>query len=146
MPGISIQREPDGSVLEVASSQCKILYQRPRPGVGVIRIEGKDKEELHAVFFNALEPDLVSDSPVKLFVDTRQTSGMAINIVEWADFLRVNSQLFDQVHVLVVSTVIRLSVKIVIHLSRSGNLIQIHTDAFAYNRHLQAALRTQHAA
>lgn len=145
MSVVSIQLDQQPGSSEISTPQCKILCLRPRPGVAVVQIIGIACGSLYEALFNHLEPDLVSDAPVELFVDTRSANGSAINIVDWVNFISQDHGLFECVHVLVASTVISLSVNIIKHLSRTGDLIQIYTEPATYNRHLQRAMSRRNA-
>lgn len=146
MPLPLIRRDDSTGSVEIHTSQCKVLCVRPAPGTVTIQINGKDSGALYKALFNHLEPDLVSEAPIALFIDTRHTSGHAINLVEWAHFLGGDHGLFSRIHVLVGSTLINLSTKIIMHLSRRGDLIQIHTVEATYQRELQSTISSKQAA
>ncbi len=146
MSPLSIQHDFSTGSVELLTRQCKILCLRPILGTIVIQISGKDSGALYRALFNELEPDLVSNAPVRLFIDTRQASGYAINIVDWGHFVGEDHGLFGQIHVLVGSTLVGLSAKIIKHLSRTGELIQIHTMPATYHFELQQAVSIRQAA
>lgn len=143
---ISILHDAASRSVELSTERCTILCIRPSRGVVVIKVQGKGCGALYEALFNQLEPDLVSDAPVEMFIDTRQASGSTINIVEWVNFLSADHGLFSCVHILAASSVISLSANIIKHLSRTGELLRIYSDPPSYNRQLQQAVRARQAA
>lgn len=120
----------------------RVRYHRFKTGVHVVRIEGSEGAALTLEPFKRFERRLIASAPVDLFIDMRKAPGAAINLAEWISFIGAGRRLFKQVHVLAASPAASLSVTIIKHLSQTGELIRLHTDALAYNRHLHHALRT----
>lgn len=141
MAVISLSHDTGSGTVELLTERCSIFCVRPRRGVALVKIAGAPNGPVYEALFNQLEPDFVSDAPIELFVDARQASAGAVNLVDWVTFLNQDHGLFKCVHVLVASTVISLSVNIIKHLSRTGDLIQIYTEPSTFNRHLQQAGR-----
>lgn len=134
---VSILRDAESGVIELSNQKCNIRFLHPKRGVGIVQVHGQDSGPLYKALFNELEPELVSDAPVVLFIDARRVQGVAIDLAEWIRFMSSDHGLFSCVHVLVNCDVISLSVNIIKHLSRTGELIRIHTNVVDYYQILQ---------
>jgi hypothetical protein len=131
-----IKREilPGGDV-RLSSGDCTFLYQRPRPGVLLVTISGHDNGQFGASTLDEILAAINREGSLELFVDARAAVGAAVSVSEdWTRFFAVNQGKLSRVHVLVgASKVLQLTVAIAQHLSRTGNLIQIYSDASTFN-------------
>lgn len=128
---------PDGS-LRLRASGLTFLYTRLRPGALLVRIQGDDRGQLGALVFEQLNAELSISPPLALFVDTTAAEGAAPGVSEaWTAWFQTNRPRLKEVHILVASKVVDLTINVSKHFSRTGELIQIHSDA----SHFEAAAR-----
>jgi hypothetical protein len=131
-----IKREilPGGDV-RLSSGDCAFLYQRTRPAVLHITISGYDAGQFGTATLDEILTAINRESKIELFVDAREASGASVGVSEdWTRFFSANREKLARVHILVGdSKVLQLTIAIAQHLSRTGNLIQIYSDAETFN-------------
>jgi hypothetical protein len=131
-----IKREilPGGDI-RLSSGDCTFVYQRPRPGVLLVTISGYDAGQFGTSTLDEIHAAINREGILKLFVDAREARGAAVGVSDdWTRFFSLNREKLSRVHVLVGgSKVLQLTVAIAQHLSRTGNLIQIYSDADSFN-------------
>jgi hypothetical protein len=128
-PAISRTLHADGTV-ELSAPGCTFRYRRTRPHALLVTIAGNDTGQLGSAALDEIATALVRERPLELFVDAREALGPATRVSdEWTGFFARNRADLLRVHVLVGSKVVELTVAIARHLSRTGNLIQIYSDA-----------------
>ncbi|HVE56279.1 MAG TPA: hypothetical protein VNB22_05580 [Pyrinomonadaceae bacterium] len=139
MVSAEIKREilPGGDV-RLSSGDCVFLYHRQRPGVLHITISGYDSGQFGTATLDEILTAINREGKIELFVDAREASGAGVGVSEdWTRFFSTNQGKLSRVHVLVGdSKVLQLTVAIAQHLSRTGNLIQIYSDALIFNNKL----------
>jgi len=126
-----VQRETtaDGSV-RLSAGRCAFLFSRPRAGVLEVRIEGTDKGQFGTAALDEIALAIVRERPIELFVDASKASMPTVAVSrEWTRFFKLNRKDLKRVSVLVGSRSVELTIAIAKHLSETGNLIQIYTDA-----------------
>ena len=127
-----IKREilPGGDV-RLSSGSSVFLYRRPRPGVLHVTISGYDSGQFGTATLDEILTAIAREGKLELFVDAREASSAGVGVSEdWTRFFSTNRENLSKVHVLVGdSKVLQLTVAIARHLSRTGNLIQIYSDA-----------------
>ena len=142
MSPTEIKREilPGGDV-RLSSGDSAFLYQRRRPGVLLITISGYDAGNFGTATLDEILTAINREGRLELFVDAREASGAATSVSEdWTRFFSANREKLTRVHVLVGdSRVLQLTIAIAQHLSRTGNLIQIYSDAGSFANKLEAA-------
>jgi hypothetical protein len=115
------------------AGKCAFYYRRLRPGALEIRIEGIDNGQFGAATLDEIARALVRERPLEIFVDASAASMPAVAVSrEWARFFALNQNDLTRVSVLVSSRTVELTVAIAQHLSQTGKLIQIYTDADLY--------------
>ena len=120
---------PDGSVV-LRAGRGTFYYRRPRPGVLEIRIEGLDNGQFGTATLDEIAMALVRERPLELFVDASAASMPAVSVSrDWTRFFELNQKDLKRVSVLTSSRSVQLTVAIAQHLSNTGKLIQIYTDA-----------------
>jgi hypothetical protein len=136
-----IKREilPGGDV-RLSSGDSIFLYQRKRPGVLLITISGYDSGQFGTATLDEILTAITREGRLELFVDAREASGAGVSVSEdWTRFFSANREKLSKVHVLVGdSKVLQLTVAIAQHLSRTGNLIQIYSDADIFGGKLKS--------
>jgi hypothetical protein len=127
---------PDGTTV-LSADGCVFSYRRPRPGTLVVTISGHDRGQFGTATLDEISLALKRDRPLELFVDAREAVGAAVSVSdEWTRYFATNRSDFTTVHVLAGSKVVKLTVAIAQHLSRTGNLIQIYSDAEIFESRL----------
>jgi hypothetical protein len=135
MNALEIKREilPGGDI-KLSSGDCTFVYHRPRPGVLHVTISGNDTGQFGTSTLDEVRAAINREGAIELFVDAREAFGAAVSVSdEWTRFFSLNKENLSRVHVLVGSKVVRLTVAIAQHLSRTGNLIQIYSDPDLFN-------------
>lgn len=133
-----IKREilPGGDI-RLSSGDCTFVYRRPRAGVLYVTISGYDTGQFGTSTLDEILTAINREGTIELFVDAREAFGAAVSVSdEWTRFFSLNRDKLSRVHVLVGSKVVYLTVAIAQHLSRTGNLIQIYSDAEIFNNKL----------
>jgi hypothetical protein len=134
LPEIKREILPGGDI-RLSSGDCAFLYQRPRAGVLLITISGHDAGQFGTSTLDEIHAAINREGILELFVDAREAPGAAVSVSDdWTRFFSLNREKLSRVHVLVGgSKVMQLTVAIARHLSRTGNLIQIYSDAEIFN-------------
>ena len=133
MPGMStpLTREVarDGVVV-LRARRAAFHFRRPRAGALEVRIEGTDSGQFGTAPLDEIAMALVRERPLELFVDASAASMPAVSVSrEWTRFFSLNQKELKRVSVLVSSKSVELTMAIAQHLSQTGRLIQIYTDA-----------------
>jgi len=132
MTGVSRELGADGTVV-LRAGGCTFSYRRLRAGALEILIEGIDNGQFGTATLDELSLALMRDRPLELFVDASAASMPAVAVSkEWTRFFSLNQKDFRRVSVLVSSKSVQLTMAIAQHLSQTGRLIQIYTDADVY--------------
>jgi hypothetical protein len=137
LPEIKREILPGGDI-RLSSGNCSFIYQRPRPRVLLVIISGHDAGQFGTSTLDEIQVAINREGRLELFVDARAAVGAASSVSdEWTRFFDVNREKLSRVHVLVGSSkVIQLTVAIAQHLSRTGNLIRIYSDAASFDAKL----------
>jgi hypothetical protein len=132
---------PDGSVLMIAESS-RFEFARPTPRVLIMSFVGYDKGQFGTGPFDEIGAILRVHTPLELFIDARNAIGATVRVSQdWTSYFSLHKDDFTRIHVLAGSKLIELTVGIVRHLSRTGNLIQIYSDSEPFEAELAAASR-----
>jgi hypothetical protein len=122
----------DGSVVLTAGA-CTFEYRRLRANALEIRIEGIDNGQFGTSTLDELAMAIVRERPLELFIDASAASMPAVSVSqEWTRFLALNQKDLKRVSVLVSSKSVQLTMSIAQHLSQTGRLMQIYSDADLY--------------
>ena len=129
----------DGSVV-LREGRGTFRYRRPVPGVLEITIEGTDNGQFGTATLDEIAMALLRERPLEIFVDASAASMPAVPVSrEWARFFANNAKDLKRVSVLVTSKTVQLTIAIAQHLSQTGKLIQIYTDAELFEARREAA-------
>jgi hypothetical protein len=139
LPEIKREILPGGDV-RLSSGDCAFLYRRPRPNVLHVTISGYDNGQFGTSTLDEIQTAISREGSLELFVDAREAVGATVSVSEdWTRFFAVNQEKLKRVHVIIgASKVLQLTVSIAQHLSRTGNLIQIYSDAETFNGKLNS--------
>jgi len=117
----------------IGDEKCRFTFRRPRAGVLEIAIEGIDKGQLGTAPLDEIARAMMRERPLELFVDATRASMPAVSVSrEWTRFFSLNQKDLKRVSVLVGDQSVKLTIAIAQHLSQTGKLIQIYTDAELY--------------
>ena len=130
---------PDGRV-KLEAGDCSFVYARPKPGVLLVTIAGYDTGQFGTTSLDEIRAELQRQQTLELFVDAREAFGATVSVSdEWTRFFTSNRERLKRVSVLVGSKAVYLTVAIAQHLSRTGSLIQIYSDAELFEARVGAA-------
>jgi hypothetical protein len=135
-----VQRElaPDGSVV-ISDGRCRFIYRRAAPGTLEITIAGTDAGQFGTATLDEIAVALVRERPLELFVDASEASMPTVAVSrDWTRFFALNQKDLTRVSVLVSSKSVELTIAIAQHLSQTGKLIQIYSDAELFRSRRQA--------
>ena len=119
----------DGT-LRLSVKDCAFTYTRLRPGVLLVRISGFDRGELGRAPFEQPEAEMSAHGPLALLLDLRQAEGATKAVSDaWTEWFRERRPQLREVHILVASKFLDLTVKVAKLFSRTGELIQVYSDA-----------------
>lgn len=128
-PALTRELEPDGTVV-LKAGRGTFRYRRLRPGALEVRIEGVDSGQFGSATLDEIAMALVRERPLELFIDASAASMPTVEVSrEWTRFFALNRKDLTRVSVLVSSKSVELTVAIAQHLSQTGKLIQIYSDA-----------------
>jgi hypothetical protein len=115
----------------LSSGDCAFLYRRVRSGVLLVTISGYDAGQFGTATLDEILTAIAREGKIELFVDARRATGAGVGVSEdWTRFFSTSREKLARVHVLVgESKVLQLTIAIAQHLSRTGNLIQIYSNA-----------------
>ncbi len=120
---------PDGS-LKLSAGGVTYTVTRLRPGAMRVCIQGFDRGETGDAIFELLRAELSQHVPLDLLVDTRATEGAtAVVSNAWTAWFQEQRPRLGEVHILVASKFVSLTVNVAKHFSRTGELIRVYSDA-----------------
>ena len=129
-----------GGDIKLSAGGSTFIYHRPRAGILLVTISGLDIGQFGTTTLDEISAAINRDGKIELFIDAQRSDGAVVAVSEeWTRFFASNREKLSRVHVLVGSEVLKLIVSIAQHLSRTGNLIQIHTSEEIFFQKLQAA-------
>jgi hypothetical protein len=109
--------------------KARFEYQRLAPGRLFVRISGIDFGEFGSCTIDEVRGELENCRTLELFVDARAAVAVSVDVSrQWTRFFSEEQARLAHVSVLVGSRAIRLTMEIAQHLSRTGRLLQIHSD------------------
>jgi hypothetical protein len=125
--------------LQLAAGGCTFVYERIRNGAMLVTITGIDKGQFGTASLDEIRLEMLRHRPVELFVDASAAIAVSIDVSkDWTHFFSLNREHLKRVSVLVGSKALELTVAISQHLSQTGNLIQIYTDAELFQARVDA--------
>ena len=141
MDAIVISRDIcSGGDIRLSAGGSTFIYHRLRTGVLLITISGLDIGQFGTTTLDEISAAINRDGVLELFIDAQRSDGAVLAVSEeWTRFFAANREKLSRVHILVGSEILKLIVSIAQHLSRTGNLIQIHTAEDIFFQKLQAA-------
>ena len=120
----------------LAHERCTFEFARLRPGALLITITGDDTGQFGSAAFDEIADEFSRfGRPVRLFFDATKAAGPASVVMkDWTAWFAANRPRLDRVLVLVDpdAKLTHLTVSIAQHLSRTGSLIRVTTDAASF--------------
>ncbi len=136
---ITRRTHPDGTT-ELAAAGLRFVYQRPRPGVLLMRIHGDDRNQLGDAPFAELDAELARHPALDLFVDTAASPGAISEVREaWTDWLRRNRHRLARVTILAATRYLEVTINVAKLFSRTGDLIRVHSDRGRFEQEIAVA-------
>jgi hypothetical protein len=127
----------NGSV-RLSTDECSFHYVRIRPGVLLLKITGYDRGNLGLDVLDEIKKEITNFSSLRLFIDASEARGAASRASDdWTTWLRDNRASLGSVDIYVGSQIMYVIIAISKELSRTGNLIHLHTE----RRRFEEALR-----
>ena len=141
MNNAALQRETlaDGR-LQLTAGRCSFTFERLRQGALRVTVTGGDSGQFGTAALDEIRIELLRHRPLELFVDAQAATFVAVEVSkEWTHFFALNREHLWRVSVLVGTKAVELTIAIAQHLSRTGNLIQLYTDAELFEARVAAA-------
>lgn len=92
-------------------------------------VVGDDRGDFGMAALDEISAEITRFSSIDLFVDARATVGVDTQVTEaWTAWFEANRSRLRSVSLLTTGKFMTLAVSISKHLSKTGNLIAIHTD------------------
>jgi len=139
MASIQVHRESlESGATRLSAGNCSFTFTRPKPKALLITIAGLDSGQFGLTTIDEIASALTREGELELFVDAREATGAAVSVSdEWTRFFVAQRDRLRRVHVLVGSKTVYLTIAIAQHLSRTGELIQIYSDAQIFESRLR---------
>jgi hypothetical protein len=136
-----VQREVlgDGSV-RIWDDKCSFHYFRPRPGVVLIMLAGRDNGQFGTATIDELRQDISRYAPVEVFFDMQDTVGANLEVQEtWTEWIQVYRSALKSVNFLVRSNYMHVTIEIAKFFSRTGELIRVYLDPAPFEQAIARA-------
>ncbi len=137
--GSRIVREiaSDGSIV-IRDERCACSFRRLRAGAIEVRIVGTDSGQFGTAIIDEVALAIVREGSIELLLDATESSIMSVAVsTAWARFFELNRHNVKRVTVLATSKATTLAMGMVRYLSKTGDLIQIHSDRVRYEARKQ---------
>ncbi|WP_437999011.1 hypothetical protein WMF26_02470 [Sorangium sp. So ce185] len=129
----------DGSI-RLAKDGCSFVFRRLRPGAVLVTIAGRDTGGLGDAPLDELQAEIARYPPVELYVDARDATFAAESVSDaWTRFFSANRDRLRRVRILVGTPFVQLVVDVAKLFSRTGELIQIESDARRFDEAVASA-------
>jgi len=136
---MTVERHPVEPV-RFDGAHCSIVIERPRRGLVVLRIAGRDVGEFRDQPMLDIEKDFAPGAPIELFVDARRAQGASLDVSsDWAQWLGRHRASLRQVSMLTSSRFIQITADFVRRFAGLGDIMRIYTDPSGFDDALAAA-------
>ena len=135
---------PDGATI-LRSERCSHTFTRLRPGVLLLRIVGNDRGEFGDAPMDHVQAEMQRFRALEFFIDMSGVEGVVSRVREgWTEWLRLQQSGLTRVHMLTGgSRFVTTTVSVSKELSRTGEMIQIHTDPGRFAEAIARAVGTR---
>ncbi|MFY0527566.1 hypothetical protein ACN28I_31965 [Archangium gephyra] len=138
---MSFKRETlECGAVRLSSERCSFTYQRPRPGVVVMRIVGNDKGEFGTAPMDELREDISRYAPIELFIEMDEITGANLPVQEaWTGWFSTYRPALKSVSILTRSKFMHFTAEVVKFFSRTGELIRVYLEPRPFEEALERA-------
>jgi hypothetical protein len=134
---------PSAAAFRFDGTHCHIVIERPRAGVVVLTISGRDVGEFGDGPMLDIEKDFKSGEAIELFVDARRVQGASLDVSsDWAQWLGKHRADFHHVSMLTSTRFIQMTADFVRRFAGLGDVMRIYTDPAAFDE--AVAVATSH--
>lgn len=127
------ERTTSGALLLHASA-CSYEIHRAKPGVLYMAIAGNETCQLGRAPLGEVAAEASQFPSLRLFIDMTRLNGIAPEVSDdWTAWFKATQQSIAKVHAFVESPLVQLTVAVSQLVSRTGNLIRVHTDRAAFD-------------
>jgi hypothetical protein len=127
--------------IEYEGVHCRVIIERPKIGIVVLRLAGWDAGEFGDVPMQELNKDLERNGIVELFIDARAVKAASIEVsAEWAQWLGKHRSRFRHISMLTGSRFIQLTANFVRRFADLGEVMRIYTDPVAFDAALSQSV------
>jgi len=107
---------------------CNFRFERPVPGVVVVRLAGWDAGEFGDLPMQELAKDLAGDHSIELLLDARDVKGASIEVSgEWSQWLGRHRARFKHISMLTGSRFIEITASFVQRFAGLEDVMRIYT-------------------
>lgn len=125
---ISRHITPDGT-LTLSTPQCSYTIVRLRPGALLLAIAGRETGELGRAPLGEVAAEAALHPPLRLFIDLSGLTSISDGVSnDWTAWFRANQPAISRLDALTGSVLVQLTVAVSQVLSRTGDMMRIHTD------------------
>jgi hypothetical protein len=119
----------EGGVTRLQVEGCTFTYERHGRDRILITIIGSDEGHFGSATIDEILLAIGREGPLELFVDASKATAVSVAVSDmWTRFFARNRNELKRVHILTGSEYVHLAISISQHLSRTGDLIRIHSD------------------
>src|SRR5687767_1535833 len=134
---ISREVASDG-IIRLRTSECCYTIVRLRPGALLLTIEGKELGELGRAPLGEVAAEAAHHPSLRLFIDLSGLTSISDAVSDdWTAWFRANQPVISRLDALTGSVLVQLTVAVSQVLSRTGDMMRIHTD----RQRFEAAVR-----
>jgi hypothetical protein len=125
-------------------AHCSLVIERPRRGVVVLRISGRDIGEFGDLPMLELDKAVKTSGPIEFFIDARKVLGASLDVSsDWARWLGTHRAAFLTVSMLTSSRFIQITADFVRRFAGLGDIMRIYTDPAAFDETLAEAISSR---
>lgn len=131
----------DDSATRFEGIHCTMEIERPARDLVVVTITGVDVGEFADVPLAELDNDVANDTPIELFIDSRNSKGASIGVSnDWALWLRKRKDRLTRITMLTGSRFIQLTADFVRRFADLEDIMRLTTDEQAFDAALAEAI------
>jgi len=127
-------RKDDSGKVSYDGVHCRLTIERPRGGILIVRISGRDVGEFGAAPMRELARVIAADGMIELFIDARDVQGASLDVSnDWAQWLAKHRARLRRIHMLTGSRFIRITADFVRRFAGLNEIMRIYTDPSAFD-------------
>lgn len=136
-----MREELKGGGVRLSDARCSFTFRLAAPRVLKVDIQGRDRGQFGPAVFEEIRFHMGGE-PLELFVDASRAEGPVLEVSEaWTRFLNREAPHLKRVSILAVSKFVHLTVSVAKLFSRTGELVQVYSDAELFKAALEKASR-----